>query len=128
MPGFVRFRQALAALFLLGCSHLGAQSLQWEWLVPKTHDFGNIPRHQEATYTFEYRNTGSEPLYIDNVRTSCGCTAPDWEEKPIPPGETGKINIIYDAADIGYFIKSIKVYFHGRRKADKLYIEGDVVN
>jgi hypothetical protein len=118
----------LGALLMWGSTQAGAQAPVWEWLAPKTHDFGTIPKNQEATYTFEYRNTGTTPIYIDNVRTSCGCTAPDWEEKPVMPGEIGKINIIYDAGDDGYFLKLIKVYFRGRRKADKLYIEGDVMN
>lgn len=99
----------------------------WTWLDPLTHDFGDIPKNVEVSFTFRFKNTGTEPMLIDNVRTTCGCTAPDWLDRPIAPGETGLINIQYDARDDGYFYKMIKVYFHGRRKAEKLYIEGVVV-
>ena len=98
----------------------------WEWLDPLEHDFGDIPQHEEATHAFRYVNTGEVPLTIDNIRTSCGCTTPDWAQSPVMPGDTGVILLEYDARDPGYFRKQSKVYFHGYRKAEKLYIEGFV--
>jgi hypothetical protein len=104
-----------------------ADKVQVEWLSPTVHDFGDIRRNAPVTFKFEFRNTGSEPAGIDNVRTSCGCTVPDWPEAPIQPDSTGIISVEYDARDIGYFRKSIRVFFKGRRGAERLYIEGFVV-
>jgi hypothetical protein len=97
-----------------------------EWLTPETHDFGDIEQDKPVFHEYKFKNTGEEPVIISNVRPSCGCTAPNWEETPILPDSTASISIEFDARESGYFNKLIKVYFHGKRKAYKLYIEGYV--
>ena len=95
-----------------------------EWLSEDTHDFGDIPQKKPARYDFRFRNISGEPLVIDNVRPSCGCTVPNWDAAAVAPDSIGAISIEYDARDLGYFNKKVKVYFHGQRKAEVLYIEG----
>jgi hypothetical protein len=108
------------------CSHLlCAQTV--EWRSPVHHDFGAIKHLQPVTVSFVFKNLLSTPLVIDNVRTTCGCTAPDWSEAPTAPGAENTILIEYDAKKIGYFEKKIKVYFDGVRKPETLIIEGEVV-
>lgn len=97
-----------------------------EWLGDTTYDFGDIAHKESVVHEFEFRNQSSAPLTIDNVRTSCGCTVPDWSEAPILPDSTSTIRVEYDARDTGWFRKYIKVYFNSQRKAEKLYIEGYV--
>ncbi|MEZ4988395.1 MAG: DUF1573 domain-containing protein [Saprospiraceae bacterium] len=96
------------------------------WQSDATFDFGNIPQGKPVQTIFTFRNTGTDSLFIDNVRTDCGCTTPDWEEVLIPPDSLGYIRIEYDADDEGYFHKWIRVYFNGYRKAERLWIEGQV--
>ncbi len=98
-----------------------------DWPNDTHHDFGEVPYGKSIKYQFPFKNTGDEPLVIDNVRASCGCTLTDWPQDPIFPDSTGVITIDYDAKDKGYFYKKIKVYFQGIRKAEKLTIEGDIV-
>lgn len=98
-----------------------------QWLDPLTHDFGSIPANVEVRHDFRFLNTGTEPVLIDNVRTDCGCTAPDWKDEPVLPGAVGVVTVYYDAHDKGYFLKPVKVFLRGRRKAVLLYIEGDVI-
>lgn len=97
-----------------------------EWQQEAIHDFGDLEQGREVKTVFVFKNTGTDSLYIDNVRTACGCTSPEWEDVSVAPGAMGEIAIIYDAADEGYFDKWIKVYFNGFRKAEKLRIEGYV--
>ncbi|MEL7221000.1 MAG: DUF1573 domain-containing protein [Bacteroidota bacterium] len=97
-----------------------------EWQQEAIHDFGDLEQGKEVATVFTFKNTGADSLYIDNVRTACGCTSPEWEDVSVAPGEMGVITIIYDAEDEGYFDKWIKVYFNGYRKAEKLRIEGYV--
>jgi hypothetical protein len=101
--------------------------INWSWLDATDHDFGDIEHRKEVSHDFRFVNKGDTPLTIDNIRTSCGCTTPDWSEAPVLPGDTSIIQISYDARDPGYFRKLTKVYFHGQRKAEKLYIEGYVL-
>lgn len=97
-----------------------------EWLQGTEHDFGDIPRHRPVRWEFTFKNIGQEPVVIETVRTSCGCTAADWPEEPIAPGETSKIAIEYDAYNPGNFSKKIKVFFFQQRKAETLRITGNV--
>ncbi len=96
------------------------------WTGATAHDFGSILRGQPATHIFYFKNISPKTITIDNVRTDCGCTSPDFDEAPIESGQTGKITIVYDAAKSGYFKKKITVWIHGQKQAEKLWIEGDV--
>lgn len=97
-----------------------------EWLGIKDHDFGLLSRGRPAQHRFVLKNKGTQPLLIDNVRTPCGCTAVDWPEMPISPGDTASVLVEYNAAQSGYFYKTVKVFFHGIKGADVLSVQGEV--
>ncbi len=97
-----------------------------EWVTDLDYDFGDIPKGKPVTFDFEFRNITDTPLTIDNVRTTCGCTASDWEETPTEPNAIGKINIEFNAKKGGYFYKKIRVFFNGQRKGEMLTIQGYV--
>lgn len=63
--------------------------------LDEVHDFGNVDLNSENAYSFEFKNTGTEPLNIENARGSCGCTVPNWPREAIMPGETGTIDVVY---------------------------------
>jgi len=116
-------------ILFIGFTALGASLMESEiikWTTPLDHDFGTLEQGKPATYYFEFKNISPDPILIDNVRTSCGCTAPDWTYEPIESDSTTQIRIIFDAAKTGYFRKKIMVFVSGQRKAEKLYIEGTV--
>lgn len=97
------------------------------WLSDIEHDFGDVHYQQPVQHDFTFKNTSGRPLVIDNIRPTCGCTAVDWEELVIEPDSTGIIHATYDAHIKGYFRKMIKVYFSGQSKAEKLWLEGYVI-
>lgn len=77
---------------------------------------------------FEVVNTGTSPLIIIDVKTSCGCTHPDYPKRPINPGKKAKIKVTYNPAGTsGGFRKSITVKTNGKEKRTTLYIEGSVI-
>lgn len=55
----------------------------------------NIGEADKGTYVFHFKNTGNIPLIIKHISTSCQCARPVWDRHPLLPGETGKIEIIY---------------------------------
>lgn len=112
----------IASLLLLNLSNSKVA-----WQSPTELDLGKIPQHQAQELEFRFQNISTAPLVIDNVRTSCGCTVADWDSTPIAPGSTGVIKVEYDARDLGYFYKKVKVFFHGQRKAEILAIEGETI-
>lgn len=97
-----------------------------KWETDTMHDFGDLLQGEPATFVFKFKNISDQPIIIDNVRPSCGCTASDWNNIPVEPDSIGQLGITYDAKKAGYFNKKVKVFFSGQRKAEKLYIEGFV--
>ena len=116
----------LLSFFLSFSSTDTASPTLIEWQGATEFDFGDISHQKPVTHQFTYKNISDHPLTIDNIRTTCGCTTPDWAETPTPIDSTGTILVEFDAREVGYFKKLIKVYFHGQRKAERLYIEGFV--
>src|SRR5689334_9773610 len=77
------------------------------------HDFGKIKQGVPVTYNFEFKNISDKPLVVENASASCGCTVPEKPEKPIGPGETGKIKVQFNAAAAAPFNKDIYIKFAG---------------
>ncbi len=94
------------------------------WLTTSEHNFGAIPQYQEQIHHFYFRNNSLKNISIDNVRTTCGCTASQWQEMPIPPDSIGFVSITYDAKQVGAFKKKIKVFFANQRLPEILFVEG----
>jgi hypothetical protein len=119
--------QTYISLLLIILAFSLTQDQMISWLSSTEHDFGDIEFKEPAHHTFQYKNISGAPLVIDNIRPSCGCTAVNWEESVIEPDSVGSIHVSYEANIKGYFRKSLKVYFHGQRKAEKLWLEGFVI-
>lgn len=77
-----------------------------------TWDFGSIEEvGGKVHHTFEFKNSSSTPIVVHSVRTSCGCTTPIYERKPIAPGAISSIEISFDPEyRPGVFQKDIYVY------------------
>ena len=90
------------------------------------HNFGQLNFKGNGNYSFEFTNPGKTPLIINNVKTSCGCTVPQWPKKPLKPGGKGEIKINYDTSTPGMFNKTITVYYNGENSPIRLAIKGSV--
>ena len=98
-----------------------------EWPQGTAYDFGEMEQGVAETVQFEFRNTGTDSLLIETVRTTCGCTAAEWDKTPIAPGAIGTLRIEYDAFQTGTFRKKVRVYFFDRKKAEVLWVYGEVL-
>lgn len=96
------------------------------WLTETEHDFGEVKPGSTVKCTFTFRNANAEPIVLQTVRTTCGCTAAEWPEAPIAPGDTGDIRIEFDGNRGGAFRKKITAFFDKQRKAEVLWIQGEV--
>ena len=98
-------------------------------LSDSQHDFGTFKEDAgQQSYDFTITNTGSNPLVIQNVVASCGCTTPDWTRQPIPAGGTGKITAKYDPRGRpGSFNKTLTVYMNTKPETTVLTIKGEVI-
>jgi len=63
----------------------------------KSHDFGDIKEGDKVNYTFKFTNTGTTPLIVSKVETTCGCTATNWTKDPVKPGDSGEIAATFNS-------------------------------
>ena len=93
----------------------------------ETHDYGNIKYDGEPYCSFEFKNTGDEPLIISNAKGSCGCTVPEWPKEPIAPGAKGSIRVKYDTKRPGPINKSVTITSNAINEPNKVIrIKGEV--
>ena len=105
---------------------LAPTTMEWS---EESHDFGKIPEGDKVSHTFTFRNTGNNPLKIETVKPSCGCTTPDWTKDEIAPGETGMIKVEFDSkGKIGMQRKSVTVIANTSPKAKVLSFSGEVIS
>ena len=91
-------------------------------------DYGQIEKGSDGIRTFVFTNTGDEPLIINRVYSSCGCTIPEKPEAPIAPGEKGEIKVKYDTKRVGPIRKTITVYSNDANAATKaIKIKGEIL-
>jgi hypothetical protein len=95
----------------------------------ETHDFGVFNEGKPVVTTFVFENIGNEPLVINQVMTSCGCTVPNYTKSPIAPGKKGEIRITYDGKGkaAGPFKKGISVRTNATKPLTRIYIKGHMM-
>jgi hypothetical protein len=62
------------------------------------HNFGKVGEGEKISYQFKYENRGTGSLAITSVTTSCGCTVPKYNTKPVKPGERGNLEVVFDTS------------------------------
>tara|TARA_R110002050_G_scaffold286088_1_gene436081 strand:- start:25087 stop:25545 length:459 start_codon:yes stop_codon:yes gene_type:complete len=61
-------------------------------------NFGSIVQGESVTKTYQFKNEGDIDLIISSANGSCGCTIPKWPKRPIKPGATGEIEVVFNSA------------------------------
>ena len=90
-------------------------------------DYGTVLQNSNGVRQFTFTNTGSAPLLITKIRTSCGCTVPSYSKAPILPGETGELEIKYDTSRLGAFTKTVTVISNAKSGNRILKIKGKII-
>ena len=94
----------------------------------ETIDYGKVAKGSDKVRIFKFTNIGNEPLIIEKIQSSCGCTVPEKPEEPILPGEKGEIKVAYDTNRIGGFSKMITIYSNAKSSRKVIKIKGFVEN
>ena len=106
---------------LLGCNSLSKKESSYFNSVPanlnkaeiiKTNDSIDFPimkfektvinldtihKGEIAKIEYNFKNTGTAPLLIEEIIPSCGCTKPNYSISPILPGEQSRITLEFDS-------------------------------
>jgi hypothetical protein len=75
---------------------------------------------------FKLKNTGTQPLIIQMVNASCGCTVPEWEKRPVKEGKNTEIKVRITPEEKGYFNKTITVHCNNEEGQILLKVNGMV--
>ncbi len=93
---------------LVGCQHGNGPNAPTQVPAPtpagnpaidfdsRVHDFGTVNEGTALRYVFTVKNTGTSPLGLTGVITSCGCTAATLGVHEISPGGSGPIELKFD--------------------------------
>lgn len=77
---------------------------------------------------FVFTNAGDANLLILDAKASCGCTRPEYPQKPVAPGKSGKIKVTYNPLGRpGVIDRTVTVVTNGKPKKVRLHLGGNVV-
>ncbi|WP_418983606.1 DUF1573 domain-containing protein [Alistipes sp.] len=96
-----------------------------------SHDFGDVARKGgDLTYEFAFTNAGDAPLVLTRVITSCSCLKASFSKKPVAPGGSGVVRIVYEPhkAEPGVFNKVIQVCSNAASGRDLITVQGNSID
>lgn len=94
-----------------------------------SHEFGIVKEDTKHLYNFVVTNTGKKPLFIQDVKASCGCTTPKKPEKAIAPGKSDIIAVEFHpkVGQLGRQDKTVTVMANTEPNMVVLKIGADVI-
>ncbi len=118
-------RRILATL--LAATAVMVSLAQVRWLETE-HDFGAFNEDDGKVSTeFKFVNDSESPVTIDHVRSSCGCTVPQYSKATVNHSDTAAITVVYNPSGRpGRFSKSLMVKL-SNDSTEKLLIKGVVI-
>ncbi len=86
-------------------------------------NFGDITQGDVVEHVFKFTNTGTQPLIIERVDVTCGCTTPAWTKDPVLPGKSGTVTAKFNSSGkLGQQKKAITVHSNAADGAAHVYI------
>jgi len=94
---------------------------------PVFYEMGRVYAGSSAVFILYLKNTRKSPVLINEVRSFCGCTIPDYTAEPVLPGESSRIKVTFIADHLGIFDKAVRVYLKDREIPVELRLRGEVI-
>ena len=92
------------------------------------HDFGTLVQGEKVSYIFKYINTGQSSLIINDAYSTCGCAVANYTKQPVPAGEQGTIEIVFDSTGKqGVQYKNIMLKMNTAQEKHTLSIKANVL-
>ncbi len=92
-----------------------------------SHDFGEIPRKGgDIEHEFPFENDGDAPLVIVRAQTSCSCLKISYPKRPVAPGASGTIRVVYEPhkSEPGSFNKLVQIFSNAENEREILTVQG----
>jgi hypothetical protein len=93
-----------------------------------THDFGRFDEGERVSTVFEFKNEGTAPLVLTDVKAGSSYVTVKWSPEPIEPGQVGQIKVTYNTVGrAGRFQQIVTVTSNTTEAVTRLYIKGEVI-
>lgn len=92
----------------------------------KIIDLGTITKGKTYKAQFEYSNNTLGPLVIKDVKSSCGCTVPHWDKKPLEKNNSSELTVLFTPEVSGYNSKLIMVSHNKSKYPLRLILKANV--
>ncbi len=126
----MKAKTLLTTVLLTICSITWAQDEPSSAMVFETYewDFGTIEEADgPVSHTFRFANISNNPIQIDNIATSCGCTTVQYSTEPIHGGDYGELTVVFDPTRTqGRVFREVEIFTKDRRNYASLMISADV--
>jgi hypothetical protein len=97
---------------LLACSNLARAGLQWDTTAVSLE---TKPGDEFADAKFPFKNTGTEPVWITALDTSCSCLTTSQAIGEYKPGEGGVVTVRYRVSRrMGTLVESVTAHTSDR--------------
>lgn len=96
---------------------------------PEKVDFGLIREENgKVSKIVKAVNISPDSTYIISSRTSCGCSAAEYSDQMLAPGDTTEVTITYDPLNRpGKFLKTAKFFTGKERIGNSIKLSGTVI-
>lgn len=91
-----------------------------------TYDCGQILFRTPTTAIFKIKNTSNKQVKIKEIISPCGCTKVKLSKKNIGSNKEAKVEVTYDAKQLGHFHKEILLFEEGAQEPLALTVKGIV--
>lgn len=96
---------------------------------PSSVDFGII-REEDGKVKRKVKavNVSTDTTFIISARTSCGCSAVEYSEDLLAPGDTTEVTLTYDPVNRpGKFLKTARFFTGKERIGNSIKLSGNVI-
>ena len=91
-------------------------------------NLGRVETGKIYEVEFAYTNPQDKPLVIQDVRHSCDCVVPEWDDKPLRRNEAAVLKVRFAPKGHGYSMQSIMVYHNQSRYPVRLTVRAEVTS
>lgn len=89
--------------------------------------FGRLHSGETGVKRFRLRNSSSQTLVVARYEVSCQCVTPEFERRPLRPGEETPLSIRFDSrGERGWQMKLLKLYTTQSAEPLRIFVEADV--
>lgn len=88
---------------------------------------GEVEFQMPRQFSLGFTNKGDKPLFIKEVKASCGCLDVVFPKTAIAAGARGEISLTFDAKVLGSFYKEVEVWTNASQEPVFVAVQGTVV-